>query len=122
MKVRGRKRMFSREAALQAAAEEFGDMGYDAASVSALTAAMGIARPSMYACFGSKEELFREVLKKYIEESAAMFNDSLFSGSALEGIERLLCGCIQAFTSPSGSRVNFLTQRLIGKQETSEAI
>ena len=57
-KARGRPRSFDREAALNAAMEVFWTKGYESASISDLTAAMGINPPSLYAAFGDKEKLF----------------------------------------------------------------
>lgn len=43
----------------------FWQQGYEATSISDLTAAMGIGAPSLYAAFGDKKALFREVLEVY---------------------------------------------------------
>lgn len=43
----------------------FWERGYDGASVSELTHAMGVSPPSLYAAFGSKETLFREAVALY---------------------------------------------------------
>ena len=40
--------------------------GYEGASLSDLTRAMRINRPSLYAAFGNKEQLFRKVLDRYV--------------------------------------------------------
>jgi AcrR family transcriptional regulator len=40
--------------------------GYEGASMSDLTAAMGISAPSLYNAFGSKEGLFRETVAYYV--------------------------------------------------------
>ena len=53
MSARGRPRSFDRDAALQAAIKVFWDQGFEGASMAALTGAMGINAPSLYACFGS---------------------------------------------------------------------
>ena len=45
----------------------FWRQGYEGASLADLTEAMGINSPSLYACFGSKEGLFRAVLERYDE-------------------------------------------------------
>lgn len=62
---RGRPRAFDREAALTQATRLFWSKGYEATSISDLKKAMGIESPSLYAAFGSKEELYAEALKHY---------------------------------------------------------
>ncbi len=62
---RGRPRSFDREAALEQALLTFWERGYDATSVSDLTAALGIGAPSLYAAFGDKRSLFNEVITRY---------------------------------------------------------
>lgn len=61
----GRPRAFDREAALEAAMRLFWRDGYDATSVSALTRAMGVTPPSLYAAFGDKRRLFLEAAERY---------------------------------------------------------
>lgn len=61
----GRPRSFDREQALARAMEVFWARGYADASMAELTAAMGINAPSLYAAFGSKEQLFREAVELY---------------------------------------------------------
>lgn len=65
--TRGRPRSFDRDAALRAAMKCFWRFGYEGASMAALTEAMGVNSPSLYAAFGSKEELFREAVSLYLE-------------------------------------------------------
>lgn len=45
----------------------FWERGYAGTSMTDLTEAMGIGSPSLYAAFGSKEQLFREALAYYDE-------------------------------------------------------
>ena len=71
MVARGRPRNFDRNAALAAAMETFWRSGYEGASMAALTAAMGINSPSLYAAFGSKEALFREAVELYLASEAS---------------------------------------------------
>lgn len=63
---RGRPRTFDREAALEQATRLFWRKGYEATSMTDLTEAMGIGSPSLYAAFGSKEDLYAEALKYYV--------------------------------------------------------
>jgi AcrR family transcriptional regulator len=66
MVPRGRPRSFDRDAALRSAMKTFWKFGYEGASMAELTKAMGINSPSLYAAFGSKEELFREAIALYL--------------------------------------------------------
>jgi AcrR family transcriptional regulator len=61
----GRPRAFDEEQALDGAIDVFWRLGYEGASLTELTRAMGINKPSMYAVFGSKEELFVRALERY---------------------------------------------------------
>lgn len=63
--TRGRPRSFDRDKALERAMTVFWEKGFAATSMTDLTAAMGIAAPSLYAAFGSKEDLFAETLELY---------------------------------------------------------
>ena len=61
----GRRKAFDPEVALDAAMETFWLKGYDGTSLDDLTAAMGINRPSLYATFGCKKQLFEQALDRY---------------------------------------------------------
>jgi AcrR family transcriptional regulator len=62
-----RSREFDTEAALDAAMLVFWRLGYERATLAELTKAMGINRPSLYAAYGNKEELFRRALDRYLD-------------------------------------------------------
>ena len=70
-RVRGRPRAFDRKTALDAATRLFWRKGYSATSIADLTEAMGIGSPSLYAAFGSKEQLYAEALDHYQRENEA---------------------------------------------------
>ncbi|MFE5853361.1 TetR/AcrR family transcriptional regulator [Streptomyces sp. NPDC056500] len=65
MAARGRPRGFDRATALERAMETFWTHGYETTSIAELTSAMEINSPSLYAAFGSKEQLFRESVALY---------------------------------------------------------
>ncbi len=61
----GRTRQFDVDEALDRALEVFWARGYEGATLPELTRAMGINRPSLYAAFGNKEQLFHKALDRY---------------------------------------------------------
>jgi AcrR family transcriptional regulator len=101
MAERGRPRSFDRQAALERAMEVFWDRGYQAASMTDLTEAMGINSPSLYAAFGSKEALYREA----VEHFAATESDEILAPlrnapTAREALEGYLVASARTFTRP----------------------
>ena len=87
MAERGRPRRFDRQAALERAMEVFWERGYQAASMTDLTEAMGINSPSLYAAFGSKEELYREAIGHFAAtESDAILAPLLEAATARAGL------------------------------------
>jgi AcrR family transcriptional regulator len=65
--MRGRPREFNLDKALDSAMLVFWRNGYEGTSLSDLTTAMKINRPSLYSTFGDKEKLFFQVLDRYLE-------------------------------------------------------
>jgi AcrR family transcriptional regulator len=61
----GRKRNFDTDRALERAMHVFWRNGFSGTSLSDLTEAMSINKPSLYAAFGNKEQLFVSALKTY---------------------------------------------------------
>lgn len=93
-----RPREFDPEKALQAALMQFWQKGYEGTSIADLTAAMGITKPSLYACFGNKEELFRKALDSYEARYRAMADAALAEPSVHRAVERLLQGYADLLT------------------------
>ena len=79
MATRGRPRTFDPDTALRQALDLFWERGYEGTSLNDLAQAMGIASASIYACFGSKEDLFRKVMALY----GATSGEPVFDGVEL---------------------------------------
>jgi AcrR family transcriptional regulator len=94
----GRPRAFDMEKTLDQALQVFLRKGYEGASLSELTEAMGINPPSLYAAFGNKEGLFRLALDRYVGSRAGFTEDAMAAPTARESAERLLRGTIEAQT------------------------
>lgn len=62
---RGRPRTFDKDQALDVALTVFWRNGYQGASLAELTKAMGLTKPSLYAAFGNKEQLYLAALQRY---------------------------------------------------------
>ena len=106
----GRPRSFCVEQALAAAMRVFAAKGYEGASLSDLTEAMGINRPSLYAAFGNKDSLFRQAMDQYVQAGAEHVADCLSAPTAREGVERLLREGVARWTDPEWPGLCFVTQ------------
>ena len=93
--VRGRPREFDVDEALAAALQVFWLRGYEGASLKELTEAMGITRPSLYACYGNKESLFRKAFDLYEREKQAYMYGALDAPTARGVAERVLGGALE---------------------------
>ena len=96
--TRGRPREFCVDYALAQALRVFWSKGYDNASLSDLTEAMGITRPSLYAAFGNKESLFRKALDLYEREKLAYIGKALAKPTARQVAETMLRGAVENMT------------------------
>ena len=94
----GRPREFDIDTALAAALDVFWRQGFEAASLTDLTRAMGITRPSLYAAFGNKEALFHRALDHYEATFMRFAREALEAPTARDVIERLLYGYADMLT------------------------
>lgn len=95
---------------MDAAVLVFWKKGYDGSSIQDLTQAMGINRPSLYATFGNKRDLFVQAIDRY----AATHGNRAFSAFRLEpdnrkAVERFFeasIDCALADGTPRGCLIN----------------
>lgn len=96
----GRPRAFARDQALDIALDLFWRHGFEGTSTAQLTAAMGIAPPSLYAAFGSKEALFREALALYGQRYGGFLGDPMSApGPTRAAVEQMLLGAARQFAN-----------------------
>ena len=119
---RGRPREFDVEKALDRALRVFWRKGYEGASLPDLTKAMGINRPSLYAAFGNKEELFRKALDRYAEGPAAYVREALNEPSARAVADRLLGGALDLATDRRNPRGCLMVQGALACGEAAESV
>jgi AcrR family transcriptional regulator len=91
----GRTRQFDADEALDKALNVFWGRGYEGATLPALTEAMGINRPSLYAAFGNKQELFRKALDRYQTGPQAFLGEALAKPTARAVAEAIFSGFIR---------------------------
>lgn len=123
MAERGRPRSFDRDAALTRAMEVFWAQGYEGASISDLTSAMGIASPSLYAAFGSKEALFREAVDLYgAVEGPEIWNAVEQAPTAREAAQGFLTATAEAFSRPGKPRGCMVVLSQLNATEASASV
>jgi AcrR family transcriptional regulator len=118
----GRPRSFDIGRALEAALQVFWQRGYEGTSLSDLTQAMGINRPSLYAAFGDKQALFRKALDRYVEGPAAYVRQSLNEPRARAVVTRLLGGAADLITAPRHPKGCLTVQAALASGEAGDSI
>ena len=96
--------------------------GYEGASLSDLTTAMGINRPSLYAAFGDKEALFRKVLDRYAEGPGSHALQALNEPTSRAVVEKLLRGGADLLTTPGSPRGCLLVQGALTCGNSAESM
>jgi AcrR family transcriptional regulator len=99
-KRRGPPKSFDVDMALAKAMIVFWQKGFDGASLTDLTKAMGINRPSLYATFGDKESLFRRAVARYAEEGQKFFSEIVVENTARRFVEGWLRRTAEFYTAP----------------------
>src|SRR6266478_4964875 len=96
----GRPRAFDPDVALDRAMHVFWSKGYEGASLSNLTPATRINRPSPHAAFVNKEQLFGKVLDRYMDGPVAYFGKALAAPKARDVVEEIFLGTARMADDP----------------------
>ncbi len=94
----GRQREFDMDQALDAAMCVFWRKGYEGASYTDLTQAIGVERPALYAAFGNKEALFLKALDRYYARYLNFFPQSLQLPTSREVVAHILNHAVELNT------------------------
>lgn len=96
----GRPRGFDADAMLDKVVNVFWQHGYEGTSMATLMAATGLNKPSLYAAFGSKEELFLAALERYWKRQGELTRKHLDEPDARTGVEHMLLALVDIQTQP----------------------
>jgi len=117
----GRPREFDVDKALDQALQVFWLKGYEGASLSDLTEAMGITRPSLYAAFGNKEALFRKAVDRYQGWAKDASYRALNAPTSREVVEQMMRLAADWHTDPCHPRGCMIMQGTLACGSDAEA-
>lgn len=96
----GRPRTFDKSEALTKAMYVFWEKGYEGTTMADLIAAIGMKAPSLYAAFGNKDSIFKEVIDNYmpivVDGQLKVLNDT---PSIVLAVDGALQECIKLFSN-----------------------
>jgi AcrR family transcriptional regulator len=121
-KPRGRPLAFNQDEALDKALNVFWSRGYEGASMSELTEALGINKPSIYAAFGNKEALFRKALERYRAGPVAFVAEAMQQPTARLAVESLLMRAVDSFSDKSTPNGCMIVQGALTCGESARTI
>ena len=102
-KKRGRPRAFEPADVLPRAFETFLRHGYAGSSIDALASAMGLNKPSLYAAFGDKRELFQRVIEERVVTLGRRFKLAMERGTTLATVlSELLLEAVELYDEQPG--------------------
>lgn len=122
-----RPRSFDPDEVLDIARDLFWRHGFQGTSLDDITAASGIAKPSLYAAFGDKNALFLKVLDRYHATIVANAERILTQGpSARDAIERWFGWFVPFCSGAKGTRgclsINASTDGLADRKEVRKRV
>src|SRR3984885_1552556 len=118
----GRTRQFDVDEALDQALEGFWARGDEGATLPELTRAMGINRPSLYAAFGNKEQLFRKALERYQTGPMSFLAEALRQPTARSVVEAIFSGFVGMQRDRNKSRGCLVVSGALASGEEAETV
>jgi AcrR family transcriptional regulator len=90
-RARGRPRLFDEEAVLDELTALFWRQGYVHTSMANLVETSGVHKSSLYSTFGSKEELFATIMRRYLDNRVAILDEVVEQAEpSVDGIHAFL--------------------------------
>jgi AcrR family transcriptional regulator len=115
--------LLDREVGLEIAGRLFWEHGYEGTSIADLTEAMGVPPPSLYATFGSKEDLYRQALDHISARDSKQFLEALNGNMpAYDAIAFYLHDAAARFTDPGRPRGCIVSNAVLQHSEKSESV
>ncbi|MBN3755656.1 TetR/AcrR family transcriptional regulator [Paraburkholderia sp. Tr-20389] len=123
-RARGRPRAYDADDALSGATDAFWLGGYSGTSLDALSDAMGMNRPSLYAAFGDKHALYLSTLDRYVEAGVLGMQDALRDDISLAQALQRVYDAALALYLPSGEapRGCFLIGTAVVESKADESV
>ena len=121
-KSRGRPKKFDYEIASKQALELFWKQGFEGTSISDLSEALNMNRPSIYASFGNKHVLFESVLKKYIDDQLGFIDEAIAKDTLSEVFNSLFSHQISLLTQYEDPRGCLLVQAAASGSRNTEDV
>jgi AcrR family transcriptional regulator len=118
----GRPRLFDLELALDEALNVFWRKGYEGTSLTDLTKAMQVNRPSLYAAFGNKEALFRKAIERYEQKRACYVREALDEPDTRAAVEKLLKLNIELITDSKNPHGCFMVQGALACGDAADVL
>jgi AcrR family transcriptional regulator len=123
IRKRGRPRLLDRDAGLDVAATLFWEHGYEGTSIADLTEAMGVPPPSLYATFGSKEDLYRQALDHISARENKSWLEALQGDlPAYDAMAFYLHDAAARFTTPGRPRGCMISTAVLQHADKSESV
>ena len=118
----GRPRAFDLEQALEKALDVFWRKGYEGTSLTDLTQAMGINKPSLYSAFGNKEQLFLKAIELYEQRPCGYFLPALEQKTAYEVASFMLEGAAESLTNTEHPQGCIVVQSALSCSESGASV